>query len=384
MVIGAAAALAAACRSAEHGATTPPGAPLAVQTTTATVIRAAQWFDAGGVVAASESATITSRIVAPVRTVHVRAGDAVRAGDVLVTLDARDLAAQVREAAAATQSADRALAQARSEQVSASADQTLAATWRTRMTILRDRGSATAQEFDEAAAKFESATARQTGAQAGVEQAAARLAAVRAAADAAEITASFTIIRAPFAGVVTERLTDPGNLATPGTPLLRVDASGLRRVAVSIDEARAAQVHAGDGARVLIADGAPVDGRVVELARAVTSDQHAFLVKVSLPADRAPRTGSFARVRFRAGTEQALVVAADAVRRDGQIASVFVVKDGVARLRLIRTGETGAEGVRVQAGLDAGEVVVVGPPAALTDGRRVTTSNAGAPAGGQA
>jgi multidrug efflux pump subunit AcrA (membrane-fusion protein) len=382
--IGVAATLLAACGGADD--TQPPvtAAPLAVRTTTVSQVRAQAWFDAGGVVAADESATIASRIVAPVRAVHVRAGDAVRAGDVLVTLDARDLSAQAREAGAASESAEHALAQARSEEVSAAADQRLALAWRTRMATLHERGSATAQEFDEAEARLASANARQTGAQAAVEQAIARVASLRAGAEAAAITQSFTTIRAPFAGIVTERLTDPGNLASPGVPLLRLDAAGPRRVEVSVDESRAAQVHPGDPVQVLIEGAAPIDGRVSEVARTVTPDQRAFVVKVSLPREASPRTGTFARVRFRGATEPALVIPSESLRRQGQVTSVFVVQDGVARLRLVQVGETGDEGTHVQAGLDAGEVVVVDPPAVLLDGRRVTSAAPRAPVRGKA
>jgi hypothetical protein len=110
---------------------------------------------------------------------------------------------------------------------------------------------------------------------------------------------------------------------------------------------------------------------VTEIARAVTADERAFMVEVSLPSDHTPRTGTFARVRFRGESREALVVPATTIRRQGQLSTVFVVDDGVARLRLLQTGYDGAEGVEVLAGLNRGEVIVNAPPPELNDGRRV-------------
>ena len=84
------------------------------------------------------------------------------------------------------------------------------------------------------------------------------------------------------------------------------------------------------------------------------------------------RTGSFARVVFRGAPRRALLVPAHAIQRHGQVSSVFVVQDGIARLRLIQLGPASSEGVEVLAGLDAGESVVTSPPTGLVDGASVT------------
>jgi hypothetical protein len=90
-----------------------------------------------------------------------------------------------------------------------------------------------------------------------------------------------------------------------------------------------------------------------------------------LPRTVTARTGTFARVVFRGTTRKALLVPATAVRRHGQVSSVFVARDGVARLRLIQEGVSTPEGIEVLAGLDAGESVVTSPPPQLLDGARV-------------
>ena len=351
--------------------------PVQVNTVAAAIVERAERLEAGGVVAAAETAVVSSRVLAPVTAVTVRAGDSIRAGDVLVRLDARDMSARVQQAAGAMKAADEALAAARSARQAAAAEQKLAAAWHARIAQLRERNAATPQELDEADARLSAATARATGAEANVEQAAASLASMRAGADAAGISESYAVLRAPFDGDVTERLIDPGNLATPGQPLLRIDRAGARRVDVQVDEARAPYVRPGGRVAILLDEEngqgvTSLAGTVIEMARAVAADQRAFTVKVALPTGIAPRTGSFARVRFDGARYRALVIPDSAVRRHGQLTSVFVVRDGLAHIRMVRTGSPGGDGTEVVAGLEPGESVVVAPPAGLTDGSRVT------------
>jgi RND family efflux transporter MFP subunit len=372
--------LVAGCRAAERERPVEESPPIVVATVTVAAADLHERFEAGGVVAASETSTIAARLLAAVQEVRVRPGDGVRAGDVLVTLDARDLAAHARQSAAAAQAAEQALLQARSEQASAAADHRLAAAWHDRIAALLPRKSATAQEFDEATARLAGAAARVAGTGAAVQQASAHLEAMRAASEGAAIAESFTVIRAPFAGLVTERFIDPGTLAAPGAPLLRLEAAGARRVDVRVDEARVEYVRPGDTVTVAFDDRGEeeIRGVVLEVGRAVAADQRAFTVKVSLPAPATPRTGTFARVWFTGEPRRGIVVPAAALRRQGQVTSVFVVENGIARIRLVQTGASTPAGTEIVAGLDAGEIVVDGPPSELVDGRRIAAPARGA------
>ena len=373
-------------RAAREAAVPAQSQPVHVRVATATVVDRPERFEAGGVVAATETAIVSSRVVAAVTAVAVRPGDRVRAGDVLVRLDTREMAARVQQANAATRAAEEALVAARSTQAAAAAEQTLATAWHSRIAQLRERRAATAQEFDEAVARLAAATARVTAAQAGVEQASAQLAALRAGGEVAAITESYTLIRAPFDGEVTERLTDPGNLAMPGQALLRIDATGRRRVDVGVDEARAGYVRPGDRVAVVLAreagEDAALAGTVIEVGRAIAANERSFTVKVALPPDTTPRTGTFARVRFDGAPRRALVVPVSAVRVQGHLTSVFVVSRGIASIRLVQAGDTEGDGTEIRAGLDEGEAVVVEPPADLTDGRAVTIATSPAATGG--
>jgi RND family efflux transporter MFP subunit len=388
MAISVAAGL-SACGGHDDAAEPDAQSPVAVAVAPVVAIDTTERLEAGGVVAAQESASVSSRIIATITAVRVKAGDRVRSGDVLVTLDARDVGEQTRQARANAVAAEKALAQAGTEQTAAEAEHRLAAAWQKRIAALHARNSATDQERDEAEARLAAAAARLASAGAGVAGADAHLVSARAAVGIAATTESFATIRAPFNGLVTERLIDPGNLAAPGVALLRIESAGGRQVVVRVDEARAAYVHAGDRVRVLVdtldehtADDAGVDGVVAEVARAVGADQRAFTVKVTVPATVTARSGSFARVVFGGAPRRALVVPAQAIQQHGQVTSVYVVQDGVAKLRLIQVGPATADGVEVLSGLEAGESIVTSPLARLIDGAKVAIGSAAVPGGG--
>jgi RND family efflux transporter MFP subunit len=378
-----------ACGTGVHTPEANAREPVAVTVTPVVAIDTTERLEAGGVVAARESASISSRIVATTIGVRVKAGDRVRAGDVLVTLDAPDLTEHTSQARASAVAAEKALAQARTERSAAEAEQRLSTAWQKRIAALHSRNSATDQERDEAEARLSAAAARLAGAQARIEGADAHLVSARAAIGAAAATESFTTLKAPFDGLVTERLIDPGNLAAPGVPLLRMESDGARQVVVRVDEARAAYVHSGDRVPVLIdafdeqvVDTTGIEGVVAEVARAIGADQRAFTVKVTVPSTVTARSGSFARVVFRGAPRRALVVPGHAIQRHGQVSSVYVVHDGVARLRLIQVGAASSNGVEVVAGLDAGESIVTSPLTRLVDGASVAIGVVPARTGG--
>jgi RND family efflux transporter MFP subunit len=238
---------------------------------------------------------------------------------------------------------------------------------------LHGRGSATPHELDEATAALRRAEANAAAATARARASRAGLDRARASADAAATTRSFTTITAPFAGVVVEKLVEAGNMAAPGTPLLRIEDPRAFRLEVTVDESRAPQIAPGQNVDVQLDPGPPgstaaVKGTVDEVARAVSADTRAFLVKIALPPVEGLRSGRYGHARFHGASKQALTLPEGALVRQGQLTSVFVVDGDRARLRLVNVS-----GREVLAGLSPGEVVVVNPPPDLVDGRRVTT-----------
>jgi len=328
-------------------------------------------FEAGGVVQARTTATVMARILAPVRDVRVAPGARVRAGQVLVVLDGRDLDARARSTQAAALAADQGVAAAVSEQQSADAALALARATHGRIAGLHARRSATAQELDDATGALRAAEARAAGTGARLQAAKASVQSAHAATEETQTTASFALVTAPFDGVITEKMVEPGNMAAPGTPLVRLEDTRGFRLDVRIDESRAGQISVGAVVPVSLDSGAgggaaAVSGRVAEISRAVDADARAFLVKITLPDTPGLRSGTFGRAQFSGRTRRALTVPAGALVHNGQVTSVFVVEKDVARVRLVNVS-----GHEVLAGLSEGDLVITTPPPALADGRRV-------------
>jgi multidrug efflux pump subunit AcrA (membrane-fusion protein) len=342
--------------------------PVTVTTAAVAMTDVASAIHAGGVVQARTTAAITARILAPVREVRVSPGDQVRKGQTLIVLDGDDLAAGARAARSSALAAEEGANAAAAELQAAQASLALARASYDRVAGLHARRSATAQELDDATAALRSADARVAGASARVLQEASAVESARATSDQANTTNSFTTIAAPFDGMVTEKMVEPGNMASPGLPLLRLEETRAFRLEVRVDESRIDHIRSGDSVPVFLGnETTPVEGTAVEVSRAVDADARAFLVKIALPEARALRTGEFGKARFDGAPRRALTIPSSAIVRRGQLTSVFVIDNGVARVRLVNLS-----GSEVLAGLTESEVVVLSPPAGLTDGRRVS------------
>lgn len=350
-------------------------AAIDVRVATAAVAAVPQTFEAGGVVNARMTAQMSPRIAAELRELTVQPGDRVRKGQILAVLDDRDLAANRARAHASAAAAQGGAASAGAERESAEARLALARANHQRIEQLRDRNSATPQELDRATAELHMADAGVRAARARVDEASASVTAAQAAARSADASASFSTIAAPFDGLVTNRLLEPGNMAAPGTPLLTVETTDGFRLEVQIDAARARVLNVGDAVAVEVEGQDEADtltGRVVEVARAIDPGTHAFVVKIQLPAGTAVRSGTFARARFARGERNALVVPESALVRRGQLSLVFVVDSSRhARMRAITPGARAGDSVEVLAGIQPGETVVVNPPSPLVDGSEV-------------
>jgi RND family efflux transporter MFP subunit len=336
-------------------------------------------FEAGGVIRARTAASLVSRIVAEVREVRVQPGDRVKRGQVLVTLDDRDLMAARSRAQAAVVAASEGAVAAQAARESADAALALARATHERINQLRARNSATPQELDRATADLRAADAGVRAAVARVSESTAAVEVARAAGRVAEVNASFAHLTAPFDGLVTSKLIEPGNMASPGIPLVTLDEVGGFRLEVRMDEARAALINVGADVQVETDSGfyehadaqkpPALAGRVVEMARTVDAGPHSFVVKVDLPADAPVRSGMFGRARFAGPTRQGLAVPASSVVHQGQLTLVFVVDaQDRARIRPVSLGVSTSGIVEVLAGLKAGELVIADPRPSIVDG----------------
>jgi multidrug efflux system membrane fusion protein len=333
-----------------------------------------QWpaiYEATGTVRARTSAIIAAKWMGYVREVKVQAGDRVREGQLLVVLDARDLDASANQAAAAREEVRNGIPEGDSEVSAARANVDLAQVTFKRMKELYEKKSISDQEFDEASAKLKAAQAGYEMARAKRTQMDAKMAQADQEVRAAQVTRSYAEVQAPFAGIVTAKSVDPGNLAAPGAPLLTIERDGYRLEA-SVEESKLGSVRLGQGVSVTL-DGFdhPFDARVSEIVPEVDAASRAYTVKIDLPAETGLRSGIFGRARFQLGSRPVLAIPIGAVNERGQLQSVFVAANGVARTRLITLGDKAKEQVEVLSGLSAAENVIFPVPEGLADGARV-------------
>src|SRR5512140_285872 len=201
---------------------------------------ALQPFEAGGVVRARTTATLVSRILADIDSILVKPGDRVRAGQLLIRLDARDLQAQRAGAEAGLAAAEQGVKAATTNRDAALAGLAMATATHKRVSELRAKNSATPNEYDQAVSGLHEAESRAAGAEAVIHQAEAGVEAARAGLRGATVGASYADITAPFDGVVTEKKVEVGNMATPGAPLMVVEDTRAFRLEVRLDESRVA------------------------------------------------------------------------------------------------------------------------------------------------
>ena len=322
--------LAAGCsRQGEPSAATA-GPSLPVRTAVVTAEDLPNLLEVPGTVRPAERAVIAAKLTGTIASIPLGLGQAVSAGDLLLTLTAPETEARVRQTQAQLAEATR-------------------ATERERILVAKGVNPADSLRDAEDRLRF---------AQAAVAEAEALLA--------------YATVRAPFAGVVTEKHVLPGDLATPGLPLLALESTQNLRAEGTLPERAGSSLHIGDNLAVVLEDGAaPVTGRIEELSNSADAVSRSLLVKVALPPGRA-RSGQFVRLLVPAGSDPALYVPAEAVSRFGQMERIFVVEAGHAALRIVKTGRAVGSRLEIQAGLTAGEHVVLGAPAALRDGSPVT------------
>jgi RND family efflux transporter MFP subunit len=347
-------------------------APVPVETVT---VVSQQWpdvYEAIGTVRARTAAVLSSKVMAYVQQVAVQAGDRVREGQLLVTLESQDLDANVRRVEAAETEVRSAIPEADNGVAGAKANLDLAQSTFKRMEELASKRSISNQEFDEASARLKSAEAAYQMARAKRSQLDSRLAQVEQEVRAAQIVRGYARIQAPFAGVVTAKSVEPGNLAAPGAPLLTIEREGAYRLEASVDESRLPFVKTGQAVEVALeALDRRLAARVSEVVPAVDSASRAYIVKIDLPSGPNLRSGMFGRAYFPMGSRTVVAIPPAAMVERGQLQSVFVIENSLAHTRLVTSGTRGPNAVEVLSGLSEGEKVVSPLPSGLVDGARV-------------
>jgi RND family efflux transporter MFP subunit len=353
------AAMVAGCHGSDSAS------PAVVQTMQARVVESRQQqvpvsLRSTGTVHARETAVVSAQVMGRIQQVLVHEGDSVRAGQTLAVLDDATLRASVEQAQAGVKAAQNA-------QAAAQSNAALAASTLGRYKQLESEKSVSPQEMDEVSRRAEAAAANFDAVRAQTD-------AARAQESGARTMLSYTRLTAPFSGIVTARMADPGTMAAPGVSLIQVDQSGALQLQATVDESAIGAVHKGLKVQVEVdgAGAAGMAGTVQEIVPAADQASHSFLVKIDLPAASQLLAGMYGTAEFPNGVRQAILIPRSAVVARGSLACVYVVDGkGIAQLRYLMLGGLQGDLVEVLSGISAGEKLVDAPADRDLAGKRI-------------
>ena len=351
----------------------------AVETVAVAASSVPDTYEAVGTVHATVSSALSPKVVGNVTSVLVSEGDRVRKGQLLLTIDDRDVMAQHQKALAGVAEVENAIAAAEAAKQAATANATLAEKTYGRYQELRERRSVSPQEFDEVEARYRAAAAGREQAESTHASLLSRRNQARADVDSTQAYVSYTRIVSPVDGVVTAKSVELGQQVAPGMPLLTVESEGNWRVDAQVEENLAGSIRPGDAAVVVIdAAGLRLEGVVRHVSPALDLMSRSYVVKIDLPPDAALRSGLFARVAFRTGQREAITIPRSAMVDRGQLSGVWAVDgEGLARLRYVRTGRQLGDSIEVLSGLGSGDRIIVAPGANIEEGLKVAPAGQG-------
>jgi HlyD family secretion protein len=359
-----------------------------------------------GVVRALDQSAIMPKITAPVARFYVNRGDHVRKGQLLATLENRDLAASVTDAKGTFEQAsanyrNMASAQVPDELVKAQADvesarQAADSTKKvldSRQQLFKD-GALARRLVDEASVAYVQARSQYQTAQKHLESlqnvgrheevkgAAGNLESAKGKYEAAQAQLAYSEVRSPISGVIADRAVFPGEMANAGSALLTVmDVSSII-ARVNVPQAQASHLKVGQAASIAATDSsAEVAGKVIVVSPAVDpqSTTVEIWVQATNPGERL-RPGGTVHVTIKAETipDAAVVpVAALLPSQEGGSVVVVVGADSVAHQRKVEVGIRNAEAAQLLSGAQPGEQVVVSGGVGLEDGAKVKIEKSG-------
>jgi RND family efflux transporter MFP subunit len=337
-------ALAALAALAACGRTPAPPAvvtapPLAVQVMHAEMAREEQSWD--GVVEAVHEAVISAQTNARVVELPHDVGDAVRKGDVLVRFSDVEQKSARRAAQAQIAAAQAAYTEADTS-------------WR-RFAEIFKQGFVSKAQLDAERARRDAALAALQSARAQSSQVGQQL--------------DYTVLRAPYDGIVTRRYVQVGEAVQSGPPapqpLIALASLQDLRVGVQVPQSAIAAIRRYRAAVVVREDGRRVPAGKLTVFPYADPQTHSFRVRLELPGDGAGLVpGMTVKVAFASGEAKRLLLPLDALVQRGELTGVYVLDGSGVALRQLRLGHRHGDRVEVLAGLDDGERVATDPVAA--------------------
>lgn len=289
-----------------------------------------------GIVEAVRQSTIAAQVAGQVVELRVKVGDKVKAGQVLLRIDPR--------------AAEQALSSSQSQVAEAQAGLSLAQRNLERNRALYGQKFIGKAALDQTETEFKAAQAR--------------LAALQANAGQANTAKTFTVISAPYAGVIATSTIEVGDMATPGRALLTMFDPTAMRVLATLSESSLRQIKLENPASVAITGNKEMlKSKQITLLPVADSHTHSRRLRLELGDAAGLMPGQFARAHFVTGSERKLAIPEAALLRRSEVNAVYVkMPNGSMQLRQVRIGPISADGwIEVLAGLRDGEQIALDP-----------------------
>jgi len=383
--LGAAAIGLAGCGGTAQAKKTDAADTLPVKTTEVQRIELRRSVEAVGTLAAHDQATVSAEVAGRVARLAADMGDKVAAGAPLVLLDEERLRYRAAEQKAALEQT-RAKLGARGDQLpppgqtpdvlSAAAKLAQAQQSYDRAKALADRNLVSRQDLEKAETDLQTAKAAHASAIANERELRAEVLAKEASLDGAARDLKDTTIRAPFDGVIAERMVSEGQYVNAQAPVMRLVRLHPLRLTAEVPEKFAPDVHVGQPIelRTDAFPDRPVTGTITRISPDVNLKSRAFGIEADVPnRDGALKPGTFARLRVSTSkVDQAIVVPATAIQTRYGTSVAFVVKDGKLTASEVKLGDRLGPRVEITDGLEAGQAIVADGVDGLSAGMAVT------------
>ena len=344
----------------------------------------ARFIRVTGTLMAEEQADVAAETAGRVTATPVERGTRVQAGSELIRISATETDAQLKEAEANAAQIEARLGltngpftvDAVPEVQNAKANYDLAQAEFARIKSLLDQRVVSQSEYDQRRTQMEATRQQYEAAKNGAAQQFHALQAARARVELARKALSDTIVRAPFGGLVAQRMVSAGDYVTRGMKVAQVVRINPLRVQLTVPEQFVSAVHVGQHVsfEVDAYPGRQFQGEVRYVSPSLQADQRSLTVEATVPNEKAElKPGFFATALVQETTKTpAIVVPAVAVQTVSGTSRVYVVKGDHAEERIVTTGQTVGSAVEITNGLESGEQVATKDVARLADGAKVS------------
>ena len=314
-----------------------------------------EYNETAGTIKARNVSVIASNVMGTITGILVKEGDRVSAGQILLTINDRDVSAKVTGAQAGYREAVRAMEMA--EQ-----NQSLASTTNVRYRQLYKENAISQQLMDQVATQGNVAELDYQRAQESVGRAQASL-------SEAQAYYSFTQVVAPTAGVISVKKVDVGSMAVPGVPLLVLEDDSSYTLEADVDEIIAGKIVMGMTTDIRVDSlGTSIQGIITEVAPTIDPTVRKLHIKIDVKGDGL-KSGLYAQVKIPTNKKETIVVAKTAIVTKGQLTGVYVVDGkGLIVYRIVRIGKTYDNQIEILSGINVGEKVIVGGLEKVVDG----------------